>query len=66
MFLTAAQLRELTGYKVQTKQRRWLEENGIPHSVNAGGKPVVLVSAVEKMHGILPDREKLIDWKQVA
>ncbi|MGO9443925.1 MAG: DUF4224 domain-containing protein [Thiobacillaceae bacterium] len=66
MFLTRDDLCKLTGYKAQSRQRRWLQRNGIPHSVNAGGKPVVLVSVVEKMHGISQVQEKLIDWKQVA
>ncbi len=66
MFLTHEELRELTGYKVQTKQRRWLEQNGVPHTVNAGGKPVVLVAVVEKMHGVLRNKQTLIDWEGVA
>jgi len=40
MFLTRDQLAELTGYKLPSLQRRWLEKNGIPHHVNAAGRPV--------------------------
>lgn len=41
MFLTDAELQTLTGYRRPACQRRWLERNGIPHFVNALGKPVV-------------------------
>jgi hypothetical protein len=47
MFLTAAELAELTGYKLPGKQRAWLARNGIAHWVNAAGRPVVPRAAIE-------------------
>lgn len=41
MFLNASELETLTGYKRPADQVRWLERNGVPHYVNALGRPVV-------------------------
>ena len=41
MFLTADELRELTGYQKPVLQRRWLAENGYSFDVRGDGKPVV-------------------------
>lgn len=46
MFLTPEQLETLTGYRIQAKQIQWLRKNGIPHYVNALGRPVVTTEAV--------------------
>lgn len=40
-FLDPDELRTLTGYKRAADQIRWLEAKGVPHLVNALGKPVV-------------------------
>lgn len=48
VFLSAADLRELTGYVKPSKQIAWLERNAIPHHVNAAGRPVVLASLTGK------------------
>jgi hypothetical protein len=40
-FLSADEVRELTGYKLAAKQIEWLIRNAIPHYVNALGRPVV-------------------------
>jgi len=37
-----AQIINLTGYRKPSKQIEWLRKNGIPHIVNAAGRPVVL------------------------
>jgi hypothetical protein len=72
MFLTPPDLRELTGYKLPAKQREWLERNGVPHTVNAAGRPVVLVSVLEQMHGVRQDHvahtvgSTVIDMGKVA
>jgi hypothetical protein len=41
-FLSADDLVVLTGYKRPADQARWLEEHGIPFTINARGRPVVL------------------------
>lgn len=41
MFLTQAQVEQLTGYRKAAKQIEWLCRNAIPHYVNRQGKPVV-------------------------
>lgn len=41
LLLTAAELVELTGYRRYASQRRWLTRRGIPHFVDAGGRPRV-------------------------
>lgn len=46
MFLSSADLRELTGYVRPSAQRRWLTRAGIPHHIRADGKPVVTREAV--------------------
>lgn len=39
-FLTAAELRELTGYRAAGRQDTWLTEQGIPHR-KVGGRTIV-------------------------
>lgn len=48
MFLTAEQLRELTGYVKPSKQIEWLRRNAVPHFVNAAGRPVVKADLMDK------------------
>ncbi len=47
MFLTADDLAELTGRKIKSKQIEVLRRMGLPFHVNAVGKPVVTVAALE-------------------
>ena len=47
MFLTAQELRSLTGYQKPSLQRRWLTEHGYRFDVRADGRPAVLISQVE-------------------
>lgn len=47
MFLTADELAELTGRKIKSKQIEALRRMGLPFHVNAAGKPVVSVAAIE-------------------
>lgn len=47
MFLDAAELVILTGRSVKAKQIDTLRKMGLPFRVNACGKPVVTVAAVE-------------------
>lgn len=46
-FLSSADLSELTGRKVKSKQIEALRKMGVAFFVNACGKPVVTVAAVE-------------------
>lgn len=47
MFLTAEAMEELTGRKVKSKQIEALRKMGVRFFINACGKPVVTVAAVE-------------------
>lgn len=46
-FLSDADLRTLTGWKLKSRQILWLKAQGIPFRVNATGHPVVTWAAVE-------------------
>lgn len=48
LFLDAEQLKLLTGYVKPSKQIAWLQRNGIPHFVNAAGRPVVFATPLDK------------------
>lgn len=50
MFLTQAELSQLTGYHQNQRARicKWLGDNGIAYTENRLGEPVVLRSSVEK------------------
>lgn len=47
MFLTDAQVTRLTGEREKGAQIGWLKANGVRHWVNAQGKAVVPVSAID-------------------
>jgi len=51
VFLTPAQLIELTGYQRPAAQRRWLKANGFTFLDGADGRPRVLISHVEQVMG---------------
>ncbi len=46
-YLTADELRELSGYVMKSKQVAWLRKNGIHHYVRADGYAIVPRSAIE-------------------
>lgn len=48
MFLTGAQLFELTGRVRRNKQIEWLRRERVPFMVSAAGFPVVAVREVER------------------
>jgi hypothetical protein len=48
MFLTAAELAELTGLKRPSAQARWLAQAGLRHVLAADGRPRVLRAEVER------------------
>jgi hypothetical protein len=49
MFLTDDEIHELTGYKRNADQRRWLTARGWRFEVSAGGKPIVSRQHAEAM-----------------
>ncbi len=55
MFLTAAELRDLTGYQIAGWQIRWLRAHGWRFEISATGRPVVSrAHAEERMSGSQP------------
>ena len=48
MFLTADELRLLTGRQRPRAQARWLRDHGYRHTVNALGAPVVAVAEANR------------------
>lgn len=54
MFLTAAELRTLTGYVSPTKQREWLKRAGVSFFVSGSGRPVVLREALVSAQSAVP------------
>jgi len=47
-FLSPAELETLTGYVKPSKQIAWLQRHGVPHFVNAAGRPVVKSDLMDK------------------
>jgi Domain of unknown function (DUF4224) len=47
MFLTREQVAELTGAKTRARQIANLRQNGIRHTINAAGWPIVAIAVVE-------------------
>jgi hypothetical protein len=47
LFLDDAELVQLTGWRLKSRQIRWLRDEGVPFRVNATGHPVVTRLAVE-------------------
>lgn len=48
MFLTADELRTLTGYRRHSAQVRWLRRHGYRFTVNGLGAPVVALAEVNR------------------
>ena len=48
IWLSSADLEELTGYRRPTAQARWLRRHGYRFTVNALGVPVVAVAEVNR------------------
>lgn len=51
VFLMKEDLEKLTGLKRPARQCQWLAHHGYRFDVNAAGRPVVLMSAVEQKLG---------------
>ena len=54
MFLTPAELADLTGLKRPGAQYRWLHAEGWPVKLDARGRPLLLRSVVEARLGAVP------------
>lgn len=54
LFLTAEDLRALTGFTLKTRQIAQLRIMGVPFRINGCGRPVVTVTAVEGRMGQQP------------
>lgn len=52
MFLTAQELKDLTGRIYAKSQIKWLNERGYPFELDARGRPKVLKNFVELKMGI--------------
>lgn len=50
IFLSTEDLATLTGYKRSSQQIAWLKANGVPHWVNATGRPVVRSDFGQPVH----------------
>lgn len=50
-FLTAEEMRELTGRALHKRQREWLQAEGWKFTTNAAGRPIVSRSHMEAMLG---------------
>lgn len=55
MFLSIDDLAQFTGRRKRNLQCQWLEQNGVPYTVNARKEINVLRSYVEKLHGLNSD-----------
>ena len=64
MFLTADQLQELTGRKRSSSQIEHLRREGIPHTVDADGRPRVMHAILEQLEN--DAAEKRFEQKMIA
>ena len=51
VFLLPGEVEELTGFKVASRQCRWLEEKGWRFVASGSGKPIIARKYAEKMLG---------------
>lgn len=59
MFLTADELRALTGYVRHSAQARWLQRHGWRFTVNSLGQPIVAVAEFNRrMVGARPSTQE--------
>lgn len=67
MFLTDAELSDLTGYMRKADQRKWLKARGWRFEVSAGGRPIVSRNYVDKQLGVestsIASAPKKSEWK---
>lgn len=60
MFLTEAEVADLTGYKQASKQVAMLRQQGIPFHVNAAGHPKIARAIIERNQQ--PEQKKPSTW----
>jgi uncharacterized protein (DUF1778 family) len=58
LYLTAREVRELSGYQMKSQQVMWLRKNGIHHYVRADGRPIVPLGATDPPKPGEPGPEK--------
>ncbi len=63
MFLTQADLVQLTGRKRKDGQRQWLIRRGYKFELTADGRPVVLRSGVEAKLGFMARPSGTPNWE---
>lgn len=51
MFLSEEDIKDLTGYKQNSSQIKWLRENGIRFLIGGDDKPRILASQIESLIG---------------
>lgn len=67
MFLTADQLQELTGRKRSSSQIEHLRREGIPHTVDADGRPRVIYDLlIQHQAGKKKAQSTEPNWSNVA
>ena len=63
MFLTPAELHDLTGYKRASAQLTWLRERGWPVEEDRHGRPRLLRAVLEaRMGAVPPPSEAAPNW----
>lgn len=65
MFLTADELKQLTGYQLASHQIVWLQRNAIPFFINRLKRPVVVREAVNICSGIKQTTPSAFELGQV-
>lgn len=50
--LTPEEISRVTGYERPADQVRFLRKNGVPHTVNRKGEPVLTWAAIHAWHGL--------------
>ena len=60
MFLTKAEIVEMTGSRQRPKQIKWLRQRGYKYDISLIGNPIVLKAHVEGRLGIVDYKNKLI------
>lgn len=65
MFITPEELAELTGYRRNADQRRWLKSHGWKFVESANGKPIVARKHAEAMLCIEPANKEWVPNRSI-
>ncbi len=60
MFATKEDIQTLTGYKYPARQIQWLKAEGFKFKVAADGRPIVLISEIERLMGSGEPKKKTV------